>query len=655
MSNSPRYGTNSKDTSKWVKDMLNDFNKMPRGVFNLSHRKVFDTPIFGIVPFDTFEMLPNSEMYLKYDVQMLSKNPTVKRLLSGMHVELATYKIDFNDTWEGWNNFITKGRSGKVSKSIPYVDYSLGTDTHTTNLPYSPAFYMNMAPCVFLASDTDGAKFKFKPNTGVKAVSDLQSSGLTGITTLAGLKASTAMRQSALPFVLYNKLCKKYQNSNLLQTNEHWYPENENHDNILPYEATGAVTNSTYDNPTKVFVPGTSLVYPSAQVNETTEDCESYPWLNVLQLANRKGTYLNTGSPFSDLIRGDIPTLQILNANINWDNVLSKKDGEPLNSTNFALGLAKNSFLGGEVNRYLGLITNGGSSNQNVVISNGTYNQFVQAPNSVEPNEELKKVLSQATVSGIEFSVRQWRYLMTMTVIKERLALTDGSYNSLISSMFGHNPQWHNHEPQFCGGSTQPIVFSEVVNQTESESAPLGSTAGRAVSSSQNSVIHVKSDDFGCYISVLIIVPDEYECQGVKKMWNRLENAEQYFPILNNLSPDSTKNKEAYVSGSNATDEDVFNYQERFAYYKSESNEVSGLLALPISKVSDDGAYVQNRILDSTPEFNQEYIRGDLTENERNIFAATDMAEFATVVSIQKRYIAPVPEDSRPSDMGLSY
>ena len=240
MSDSPRYGSNSRDTSQWVKDLLNDYVKMPRGVFNLSHRKIFDSPIFGIIPFDSFEMLPNSEMYLQYDVQMLSKNPTVKRLLSGMHVELATYKIDYNDTWEGWNNFITKGRSGKVSKSIPYVDYSLGTDTHTTNLPYSPAYYLNMAPTCFLASYTNGAKFKFTPNTGVQAVSDLQSSGLTGISTLAELKASTAMRQSALPLVLYNKLCKKYQTSNLLQNNPHWYPENEAHDNILPYESTSA-------------------------------------------------------------------------------------------------------------------------------------------------------------------------------------------------------------------------------------------------------------------------------------------------------------------------------------------------------------------------------------------------------------------------------
>ena len=64
MSDTPRYGTNSRDTSKWVKDLLNSYSKMPRGVFNLTHRKVFDVPIFGIIPFDTFELLPNSEHYI---------------------------------------------------------------------------------------------------------------------------------------------------------------------------------------------------------------------------------------------------------------------------------------------------------------------------------------------------------------------------------------------------------------------------------------------------------------------------------------------------------------------------------------------------------------------------------------------------------------
>ena len=251
--------------------------------------------------------------------------------------------------------------------------------------------------------------------------------------------------------------------------------------------------------------------------------------------------------------------------------------------------------------------------------------------------------------------MQQWRYLATMTVLRERLALTDGSYNELIKAMFGHDPRWHNHNAVYCGGCRQPIVFSEVVNTAESPNAPLGDVAGRAFSASNNDVIHVHSDDYGCFITVLVITPDEYYSQGADKMWTRLENAEQYLPILNNLSPDATKNKELFISGDNTIDEDVFNHQERFAYYKSRRNEISGLLSLAVSKIGDLGTWVMQRLFNSTPQFNAEFNRGELTDNEKAVFASTNQAQFNVVIGSNMRFIAPIPEDSRPSDMGISY
>lgn len=666
MSDSPRYGTNSSNTSKYMTDLLNEFIKMPKGVFNLNRRKIQDVTPYAITPIESWEMLPNSDVYLKYDIQMLSKSPTLKRMLSGMTAELRVYKCNYNDLWEGWNNFITKGRSGKVDKSIPYVDLSLGSNDVTTSLPYNPMECLRHAPTVFLATGGTGDinKFTFDYNVGVKAVSSLQSSGKTGITTLAGLKASTAMRVNALPYVLYNKIVKEYQNSNLLQNNPHWYPENEAHDMILPYSATGAVTTSDYDNPTKAFVNGTSVVVPNA-VNSGTDEApvyESYPWLNVLQMSQRKGDYFNTGSPFPDLIRGDIPTLQAINAQLNSDSLIRTKDLEgylslfasnsdivssdpaiPFNTLSGSASANKPPF-------HIG--TNGPSwpdlfaNNLKALLNTGTEIVVTQQP-------EFK--LSDTSIKGIEFSMSQWRYLATMTVLRERLALTDGSYNELIKAMFGHNPRWHNHNAIYCGGTRQPIVFSEVVNTAESASAPLGDIAGRAVSSSNHDVIHVHSDDYGCFMTVLVITPDEYYSQGVDKMWSRLNNAEQYLPILNNLSPDSTLNKELYVSGTNSTDEDVFNHQERFAYYKSRRNEVSGLLGLAFSKVSDMGTWVMQRLFSSTPQFNAEFNRGVMTDNEKAVFATTNQAQFNCVIGSNMRFIAPIPEDSRPSDMGISY
>ena len=671
-----RYGNNLKNTADYIDELLSEYVKVPRTPFDNRNRIILDTTPYAIVPFDVWEMLPNSDAYLDYDLSIISKIPTVKRLLSGMTAEVRVYRVNYNDCWEGWNNFITKGRSGKIAKSIPYLDWSLNGTSICTCLPYNPYFYLGIAPSVFISKNTESAparRFSFSWNSKIRVASgdsnEVDPTSLTGIDTLAKLKASTAMRVSALPAVAYNKIVKLFKNSNLLQDNPHWYPENENHDMILPYSASGAVSTSEYDNPTASgeengTLFGTkydSIFNPSVEKNDFDEYI-SRPWLNVLQYADRKSDYFTTGSPFPDLIRGDVPTLQVLNAHLASSVIDNLTPGyytsvltDPGNVA--STGQDQNYLTIGKVtgpNPPYDLVP--GIITSNVDDYLGYLNQLRFTTGSYTGSQTPPTYkLHDTTISGIQFSMNQWRYLATLSIMRERLALTDGSYNEMIKSMFGHNPKWHNHEPQYCGGFTQPLVFSEVVNTAESDSAPLGDTAGRAVSASQHPTIHVHSDDFGMFMSVLVIKPDEYYCQGVDKMWSRLENAEQYFPILNNLAPDATKNKELYVSGTNSDDEDVFNHQERFAYYKSRRNRIAGLLAMPSSLVSDVSAFVMKRLFGSTPNFNAEFTRGKLTSDEKSVFAGIDQAEFNVVIGSRFKYVGPIPRNTRPSDMGISY
>ncbi len=641
---SNRYDTNTQNTSKYMQDLINEYNKMPRGSFDLTRRKIFDIGLYDIVPLECWEMLPNSEAYIQYDIQMLTKNPTIKRLLSSMKVELRVYKCNYNDLWNGWNNFITKGRSGKVSKSIPSIDWTLGYANHTTCLPYNPAFYLNLAPAVYASKDNIFAK---EENQSLQIISKLQPTGLTGSLT----NINESLKISALPFVMYNKIAKKYQSPNLLQDNPYWYPENEDHDQYLPYDCPDLVTTSDYYNPNP-SANEKSTFTPNVQ-KDTDDNYTSRPWLNVLWKAQRKGDYFNTGSPFPDLIRGDIPTLSLLNAQLTpieatFDPTKMFYDYHG-NQNTFAnipiltLTPQSDNLAGGL------LSTADSPSGLNSVSGTETYKRFIKAFKKAQIN------ITQPTLNGLQFSMRQWRQLATMTVMRERMALTDGSYNELIKSMFGHNPKWHDHDVVYCGGESQPIVFSEVINTASSENNPLGEMAGRGFTSQNGKTIHVTSDDFGMFMTVLVISGDDVYSQGIDRMFSRLQNSEQYFPILNNLSPDATLNKELFVSGDNSKDNDVFNYQERFAYYKSRRNQVSGLMALPISKVGDVGAYLQNRLFSDTPKFNQEFSYGELTDNEKLLFTSTNQAEFVAVVGSQMKYIAPIPEDSRPSDMGISY
>lgn len=672
-----RYESNQKGTSPALSALINEFAKMPQSAFDETRRKSLDIAPYAIVPSECFLMFPHSKGYINYDVQAITKNPTIRRMLSGMTIELRTYKCKCSDLWEGWNNFITRGRSGKVDLTIPYLDFVHNSHKHTA-LPYNPYHYMNIAPAVMFDNTQS-----FKSNQGIKDPAETRlvagvsedvysATGLQG--TSFALESSDAYTKgvSALPAVMYAKIAKEYQNSNLLQDNPNWYPENENHDLILPYDCTHAST-ASYDNPTRKFEDSITLpdgTTGSANEIQPTNDVKSYPWLNVLYYKQRKGNYFNTGSPFPDLIRGDVPTLDIIGAELESD-VIDKVSGGSISSITASLNYGNDAYYDGTTSYglFLGIepnnniFTAGARNTGNDRIQGtttyrtGVLNALnkgkvnINQPTLTDPTYKIHSKV----VNGLQISMNQWRKLATMTVFKERMARTDGSYNQMIEAQFKWNPKWHEHSVTYCGGSVQPIVFSEVVQTSEDGSSPLGTTAGRAVSSSYNEQIYVEADDYTIVMTVLTITPDDYYSQGLKREWTELLQSQQYFPILNNLAPQAILNKELFLSGDDSVDEDVLNYQELFSHFKSRQNEVSGLLALPIEKVGDTGAFIFNRLFEDTPQFNNKFVTGEFTDNENLCFASTEQAQFVISMVSQFKYIAPMPAVTQPSDMGISY
>ena len=435
-------------------------------------------------------------------------------MFSNCKIELRTYKCKNSDLWEGWNNFVTRGRSGKVTKKIPYLDLirNVGDNAYTTCLPYNPQHYLNIAPPLFYGKD-----LSFEKNTGITYLNSNNDIDFTGLFKDSnwGTKnfASYSVGQSALPSVMYAKIAKEFQNPNLLQDNPNWYPENENHDLILSYECTKA-SNATYGKETYYL----NETHDDITYDELypTNDNKSMPWLNVLYFKQRRGDYFNTASPFPNLLRGDVPTLEILNTHIDASNILAN-EGQYLR---FLLGATADGKLAftprfNMLSKGLG-IDNAYPDPESQTLVNGlvTYpwddQGILHRPGDLVKSDEstqelLKSILEGMSVSGLRFSMNEWRRLATMTVFRERMARSDGSYNQMIMAQFRHNPNWHEHGVVYCGGSTQPVVFSEVVQQSESSTTPLGTTAGRAFSNSTSREIYVKADDYSIVMTVYVL------------------------------------------------------------------------------------------------------------------------------------------------------
>ena len=653
-----RYETNSKGIAPALSELLNKFANMPQSAFDESRVKIMDAAPYGIFPVECFLMFPNSDMYVTYGVDCISRNPTIKRMLSSMSIEMRTYVCKCSDLWEGWNNFITKGRSGKLNLTIPTLDFIHASGKHTA-LPYNPYHLLNISPAVDFAINQS-----FEKNQGVQDPTEtdsnsdpvFDSTGLEGSSFSISTSLAYNSGQSALPAVMYAKIAKEYQNANLLQDNPYWYPENENHDLILPYNCTHAA-NASYDDPTIKFgdtetISGVSITHDTLQ---PSNDLKSLPWLNVLYYRQRKGNYYNTGSPFPDLLRGDIPTLDIVGAELNSDQITK------LTSTSIGVGTSMDE-TSGSTYTHIGLASTGkflfgNVGSNNVINSNnpsGYKPQYADALSKLAITDPTYKI-SDKTVKGLNISMNQWRRLAALTVFRERMARTDGSYNQMIESQFMHNPKWHEHSVKYCGGHYQPLVFSEVVQNSADGATPLGTTAGRIVSSNGSDSVTIHADDYSIMMTVLTITPDDFYSQGIDRMWSELTQAEQYFPILNNLEPQAIKNKELFLTGTDSDDEDILNYQELFSHFKSRQNQVTGLCSLPVSKVGDVGCYVFNRLLNAKPEFNNNFVTGKFTDNENLCFASTEQAQFILRIQSMMKYVAPIPAVTMPSDMGLSY
>lgn len=96
-----------------------------------------------------------------------------------------------------------------------------------------------------------------------------------------------------------------------------------------------------------------------------------------------------------------------------------------------------------------------------------------------------------------------------------RIAISDGSYNAWIQTVYTSGGLNHVETPLYIGGSSLEIEFQEVVNNSGTEDQPLGSLAGRGVATShKGGNIVFKADEPGYIMCISSITPRVDYFQG---------------------------------------------------------------------------------------------------------------------------------------------
>ena len=162
--------------------MIETFVK--RSVFDLSRLHTTTIDFGAIVPVDLIWTLPKDDFDIRIE-HLIRAMPMVCPPMSRMRVFFHTYWMSFDQMYKHWKVFMSKGRTGKYTATLPYIKL------RNTVTAGSLANYLGLPV------------------------------GLTP-------QQSESMRISALPFLMYQAIYKHYYlNANLHTADTYWFPDDE--------------------------------------------------------------------------------------------------------------------------------------------------------------------------------------------------------------------------------------------------------------------------------------------------------------------------------------------------------------------------------------------------------------------------------------------
>lgn len=617
---------------------------VPRSAHDCSFIQNGTALIGALFPLKPIWYVPNEDFDISLSAVFEFRNPTVRQLYNGFRVFFNVYRQDITDLWEGARNWIDHGRRGTLNLDRPNLIYrALTTEEDIIADSSSPLSLMSYfgIPSTCFQLDYANVENGLPPLRWFQCVQDDNSAGYY-------TAQSYARGYEFLPadlFFMYQKIWRDYYcNKNLLQNNQFWFPDNEDHF-ILSYSCTDAVCinyenedfhqDGAFSSNYQVYnLIGSQGFFDFSRLtpepnNPTTVPPENYsppvfaPNLSGLKFRQFRGDRFTTALPFPDLIRGDIPVLAATQDAIQ-QVALINKNGEysetyPYINNSFSVS------AGADVP-----LPNSGSNDHRLYNASESTQQFQLARLGVK-------------LGSLGVTQSDLYTLETLTAFRRRMALTNGDFNQSIKTMFGISPQVHDRKAQYVGGFYQDFAMSTVTQTSQSDSSPLGTRAGQGISSGRGSIGHVHTSNFGWIMILCSIVPDVYYTQGLDRQFSLKGSLQLYFPIFNNLPAQAILNKELYISGNSHVDNDVYAWEDRFAEFKSSRNVVCGLMALPVNMARFDTARIMARRFTTTPKLNSLFITMVPENVDMSPFTVTDEPPFDFSISVSVRRVFPGP------------
>lgn len=249
--------------------------------------------------------------------------------------------------------------------------------------------------------------------------------------------------------------------------------------------------------------------------------------------------------------------------------------------------------------------------------------------------------LSTATAASINdlrraFRLQEWLELN---------ARAGARYNETIRAHFGIDPgDARLQRPEFLGGSSSPIVISEVLQTSSTdETSPLATMAGHGVSINGKNVVRYKCREHGYIMGIMSIMPRSAYQQGIPKHFQKFDKFDYYWKSFANIGEQPIYNRELWFDTATPAPEndEIFGYTPRYAEYKYINDSVHGTFRTSLD------FWHMGRIFpkdgpSSRPTLSREFIEMQPEEISR-IFAVPELTQEQFYVHMHHQVMAKRP------------
>lgn len=647
--------------------------KVSRSKFDLSRLNDFTCDIGMIVPVDLIPTVPGDSYNLDCQYK-IDFRPLIVPTLTAYKVKVHYYYCPNQYLWSGWESFISKGRSGRLSLTVPTIktsnmlsttipkmrgltDSSFGANSTGEYYPYTSGslldYLIGNVPYDVAVGDSDTNTHYLPYGFGNATLTR------TG---------NTPIDVNALPFLMYQKIYRSnYIDPNLYSNgtveSQVWFPDDiDSTDWRFDYTSSnlGGDFNAFFvpQRQTLPTVPVANFVPVAHTIGDNSQQYDNVVNLTQLRYSMYTDDMFTTALPF--LQRGPQTMLDldpVLDATFTGTGVSGLVDLPPymyLRAENNALS----TYLLGinASSTPVQLMTNPGGSSLAFASKFGFVNSDVAGNAATSLLSRDGTVIPSGDISivsqGIAFSAQQLRSLLALSVWQERNALTNGSYGQFIKVHFDDYPSNQYCEPIYIGGTTSVFNVSSVVQTSESSSTPQGTQTGIGGSSNSSSVGRFNAQDYGFIMALMTIIPDTVYTQ-THEHWEFDTSPDDYFmPEYEQLSYQPILNKQLFSNGT-ASDDDLFGYSNRYVYMKQRDSIARGRFALPANIDSYYHSYVQSRHFTSVPKLSQQFVTVYPPNIDRSFLAYPGEPAFLVQFFSGVHAVRPMSYVSQPNTFGF--